>query len=139
MDEFDPEVADKEYDDRTDSAVKAFAADIVTAAKESNFDLDIDVDFSLCFDTREIKWANSAVITSELGIVIVFPNFKKQSAAAAIVNMGKINAMEKEGFSEEEIDQAPIYGTLLPKSSSHAKDFGYYLSNKINSPKPNHE
>ena len=120
-------------DEKTDAAVHAYAEEIIASAKEHDPKayVVLDIDQSEC--VSESLHASQATITSELGVVIVFPNFKKKSAAAAILNVGKVEYLEKEGFDDEFINKSTIYSSLLHAGNpDHAKTLGYYLTTKIN-------
>jgi adenosyl cobinamide kinase/adenosyl cobinamide phosphate guanylyltransferase len=85
-------------------AVRDYAADIIVEAKEYDINADIDVTFYEANDSTETRSAHEAIITSEIGMVIVFPDFKKNSAQATIVNVGEMKRLVAEGFDEEFIE-----------------------------------
>jgi hypothetical protein len=119
-------------DEKTDAAVHAYANEIIANAKERDplAYVVLDIEQNEC--GSEPLYASKATITSELGVVIVFPNFKKKSAAAAILNVGKYEYLEKEGFDEEFINNSTIFSTLLHAGNpDHVKTLGYYLTTKI--------
>jgi len=120
-------------DEKTDAAVRAYAEEIIANVKERDPKVYVvlDIDQSEC-NSKPLH-ASQATITSELGVVIVFPNFKKKSACAAILNVGKVEYLEKEGFDEEFIKNSTIYSSLLDNDNpDHVKTLGYYLTTKIN-------
>jgi len=115
-------------------AVKSFATDIITQATEYNTDIDIDLEFTEIHNIEETSTAYKAIITSEYGTVIVFPDFAKNNTKATILNLGEINMLRKEGFSEEFIyTKGTIYGDLLSYNKKSTKIFGYYLTHRLNS------
>jgi hypothetical protein len=120
------------FDETTDTAVKTYVELIIAAAKNYKFEIDIDVDYTEAVDKAGKKAANSANIVSELGVVIVFPDFKKKSASATTYNIGLSRAMLSEGYKEEYIDkEGKVFGALMPVSQSNADIFGYFLTHKL--------
>ena len=119
-------------DETTDAAVHAYAEKIIASAKEHNLNAHVVLNIEQSECDSEPLYASQATITSELGVVVVFPNFKKKTASAAILNVGKIEYLEKEGFDEEFIENSAIYSSLLEASNpAHVKMLGYYLTTKI--------
>jgi|CryBogDrversion2_4_1035264.scaffolds.fasta_scaffold79945_1 hypothetical protein len=117
---------------KVDTAVKQYTKAIVNAAKEYKEDIDIDIDISEALNVDEDQSSTQALIKTELGVVIVLPDFKKMSAQATVVKLGIMKALKDEGFDEEFINtNGEIYGSLLTKSQKNAKVFGYYLTHKI--------
>lgn len=115
-----------------DTAVKTYTELIVAAAKNYKFEIDIDVDFTEAIHTSGKKAASSATIVSELGVVIVFPNFKNKSAEATTYNVGLSQAMLSEGYEEEYIEkEGKVFGSLLPATQSSADILGYFLTHKL--------
>jgi len=113
-------------------AVKAYANDIVQSAKAYNIDTDVDVDFDDAFNTEETESATAAVITSKLGVVMVFPDFVKKSACASIYNVGLAKWMIAEGFSEERVhEEGKVFGATMPHNKKNVETLGYYLTHKI--------
>jgi hypothetical protein len=88
-----------------EKAVRDYTDRIVQAVKVENPLIEVDVDLDACLNTSETHQANSALITTEFGMVTVFPDFNLGSARAAVVCLGAINQMAKEGFSEEQIEE----------------------------------
>ena len=120
------------FDDTTDTAVKTYVELIIAAAKNYKFEIDIDVDYTEAVDSTGKKAANSATIVSELGVVIVFPNFKKKSASATTCNVGLSRAMLSEGYEEAYIEkEGKVFGALMPISQSNANIFGFFLTHKL--------
>lgn len=117
----------------TDGAVKDYAFEIVEKAKSyTEYKGEIDINFDPCTSADQKYTSNQATITSELGVIVVFPDFVKKSAAACVVNLGLINAMQMEGFDNDFIEQeGKVYGTLVPQNSDTVETFAYYLTHKI--------
>jgi len=116
-----------------DEIVKDYVTDIVVAAKEYDESADIDVGFDECLNDTKTLSAHSAIITSDIGMIAVFPDFNKNSAKAAVVRIGEIKRLVAEGFDEEFIEnKGIIYGDLLDYNKKHVNMFGYYLTHKIN-------
>lgn len=113
-------------------AVKSYTEAIVEAAKKHSVDADIDVDFDDAYNAEENESATAAVITSKLGVVMVFPDFNKKGACASIYNVGLAKWMIAEGFTEEQIEQeGRVFSQVLPYSKKNVEVFGYYLTHKI--------
>ena len=120
------------FDEKTDTAVKTYVELIIAAAKNYKFEIDIDVNYTEAVDTTGKKAANSASIVSELGVVIVFPDFKKKTAWAATYKVGLARSMLSEGYEEDYIErEGKVYSSLLPISQSNADAFGYFLTHKL--------
>jgi hypothetical protein len=114
-------------------AVVQYADEIVSSVKQTKYDIEIELDYMESTSADGKQGATQAVITSELGIVVVFPDFKKKSASAATLNVGLMRAMEKEGYDQETIEkQGQVYSKLLPYSTVNAELLAYYLTHKIN-------
>ena len=97
------DVVVKEYMDAIMAGVKSIAPDIamvsdceITSSEDGKFEA------SICD------------VQTEFGFVTIFPDFNKESAKAAILNRGLVRAMDLEGFDEEEINKAKVYGDLMP-------------------------
>ena len=118
---------------KVDAAVQDYADSILKAAKDYKCDVDIDVVTNETSNTTGTEKANQILITSELGVVVVFPDFTKSSARATIFDMGELNRLQKEGFSDDFIEEkGHVYGALLKKTQKNAEMFGYYLTHKLN-------
>ena len=114
-------------------AVVQYADEIVNSVKQTRYDIELELDYMESVSADGKQGATQAIITSELGIVVVFPDFKKKSASAATLNVGLMRAMEKEGYDQETIEkQGQIYSKLLPYSPVNAELLAYYLTHKIN-------
>lgn len=113
-------------------AVKAYANDIVESTKAYNIDLEVDVDFDEAYNSEETESATAAVITSKLGVVMVFPDFVKKGAAASIYNVGLAKWMLAEGFTEEQVnEEGKVFGATMPHNKKNVETLGYYLTHKI--------
>lgn len=116
-----------------EEAVKEYAMSIVEAARDyMDIGEEIEIDFDPCNSANGKHTGSQATITSDLGVVVVFPDFKKKGAKACIVNLGLINAMQMEGFEDGYIEQeGKIYSELLPFNKDNVETFAYYLTHKI--------
>ena len=115
-----------------DDVVKNFATDIIVSAKEYNPDIDIDISFYECMNDSQTQVAHQAIITSDIGIITIFPDFAKKSAQATIIRVGELKRLIAEGFDDEFIDaEGKVYGDLLDYNEKHVKMFGYYLTHKL--------
>jgi hypothetical protein len=118
---------------KVDKAVHNYANDIVNAIKQSKFDISVELDFSPAANITETEEASSAIIASDLGIVVVWPDFVAKSARAAIFKVGEAERLEKEGFDPDWIEEnGKVYGALMPYTEDNVSILGYYLSHKIN-------
>ena len=124
---------DKPLDEKTDQAVKSFTDDIVKYIDSlKEFTGQVEVEFNEACNGDETLKASFGIITTKFGVVNVFPNFIEKTAYAAVVNLGLMRAMEKEGFEEDYIlREGKIYGTLMKYSKENVKLFGIYLSQKM--------
>lgn len=123
---------------KTDDAVRDYVAEILASASAYNeYKGVLDIDYDLCINTEQTFAANSATICSDIGIVMVFPDFKHKSAQACVLNVGLMNAMEKEGYEEEYIRrEGKIYSKLLQKNENNVEMFSYYLTHKLDQKSP---
>ena len=120
------------FDEKVTKAVEVYAEAIIAAVKEQKFDTEVDLDYAQAFNEDNTVETRSALISTPIGTVIVFPNFKGKAAKAAIVNIGEMRRMEMEGFTEQFInDHGKIYGKLMPYTETNAEIFAYYLTHKI--------
>jgi len=121
------------FNEKLTKDVEAYAEAIVAAVKEQKFDWEVDLDYAQAFNENNTEESRSALITTQLGVVIVFPDFKnKKGARACILNLGLMRNMELEGFDEAFIEKnGKIYGEMLLFTESNAEVFAYYLSHKI--------
>jgi hypothetical protein len=119
-------------DDKAAEAVCHYAQEIVAAVKLSNFEVEVEVEYIEAVSADNKLSANSAYITTDLGVVVVFPNFKRKNAMAAILNAGLVRCMEREGYDDDYIEKnGKIYSKLLPCNKENVNMFGYYLTHKV--------
>jgi hypothetical protein len=112
--------------------VKSYANDIVNNVKQSNSNISIELDYSVLTNTAQTESAQTAIIVTDLGIVVVRPDFKKKSAQATIFKVGEAERLKKEGFEQEWIERhGRIYGALMPYNEDNVIVLSYYLSHKI--------
>lgn len=128
----EPDLYGKNVDVKTDQAVKKYTDKIVGFIKHSKFAGRVKVEYNEAHSTDETLRASLGVITTEHGVVNVFPNFNEKAAYACIVNLGLMQAMKKEGFEEGFIlNEGKIYGTLTKYSKESVEQFGTYLTQKM--------
>ena len=114
-------------------AVEKYAETIISAIKEYKFDFDYDLDYAEAYNEDHTVEARSALITTMIGVVVVIPDFKKNSAKACVLNLGEMHRMKLEGFDEDFIErEGKIYGDLLSFTATNAEVLAYYLTHKIN-------
>ena len=129
----EPDYSQYKTDLHTNTCVLEFAHDIIHSAQLQNKDIEISIDFDTAISSDRTRVAAKARINSELGTIMVFPNFGKNSSSAYILNRGIINRMRKEGFSEEFIQRnGGIYSDQFNFTQKSVKQLGYYLTHKIN-------
>lgn len=117
-----------------DRAVREFCDEIVAVANRLNPDADLELSYEYATSEDDFH-STEGVISSNFGIVMVFPDFRNDCAKAAIMNIGLIQALRKEGFEEDEIflgDKHKIFGELVPFSSEAVQKFAYHLTHRIN-------
>lgn len=112
-----------------DLSVKQYTEAIVSYVKEIYPEVEVIFDYDEIINEAETHKASMADIQTEHGFVTVFPDFNKNSARAAILNRGLISALELEGFGDDEINNAPVYGSLMPFSLENAEIFALILTN----------
>lgn len=123
------------WDEQADNSAKIYAE----AIRDEIYQLDgsqignLNFDHEVVANTDHSKKARSVLIRSNFGAVIVFPNFlKKGTAAAAVLNLGVIRGMQKEGYTPEYIQEnGKIYGDMRPFEKKNVELFAYYLTHKI--------
>ena len=120
------------FNEKVTKSVELYTEAIVNAVKEHRFDSEVDIDYAEAYNESNTEESRSALITTPLGVVIVFPNFKGKHAKACILNLGEMKRMEMEGFTEEFIEkEGKIYGKTMPFTETNAELFAYYLTHKI--------
>lgn len=115
----------------TAQKVKEFCADIADNVKMINPDIEIDIDFDVCYDSTETTESIQAVLWTKFGRVCVFPDFNMNSATAFVVNLGKINCMKQEGFTDDEIMDSKIFSDAFPYTDSSIIALSTFLSQKL--------
>jgi hypothetical protein len=117
---------------KVSKAVKSYANDIVNNIKQSNSNISIELDFSVLTNTNQTESAETAIIVTDIGIVVVRPDFKKKSAQAAIFKVGEAERLKREGFEQEWIEKhGRVYSMLMPYNEDNVTVLSYYLSHKI--------
>lgn len=100
--------------EKVDDAVRQYVDGIVSAVENQSPNTVVDVMYEDTCNKTETERASIACVASELAIITIFPDFVNQSAAAAVMNRGMMQAMVLEGFSDEDVDNAPLYSALVP-------------------------
>jgi len=114
--------------EKVDAAVKQYTNAIIEHITTINLDIDYDLDYDETTNSANTQKSSIANIHTERGFVTIFPDFMQESAKASLLNRGMIRSMELEGFDEDQINDAPIYGTLMPFSIENAKIFAIILT-----------
>lgn len=114
--------------EKVDTAVKQYVDAIIEYITTINPDIDYDLNYDETTNGANTEKASIANIHTKNGFVTIFPDFMHDSAKASLLNRGMISAMELEGFDEDEINDAPIYGTLMSFSIENAKIFSIILT-----------
>lgn len=119
-------------DPDADSAVEKYANDICDWVSKNYPDKKIETHDDLVNNTAETKHSRRIYVKTDLGCVIILPNFVKASAAAVVVNLGLARAMSMEGFTEEYIDEhGKILSDPIPYKKSNVEKLGYYLTHRL--------
>ena len=133
QEKFEPDYSKYKTDVQVNECVREFAHDIIHSAQLQNKEIKVSIDFDTAINSDQTFIAAKARINSDLGTIMVFPNFGKKSSSAYILNRGMINRMRKEGFSEEFIQRnGGIYSDQFNFTQKNVKMLGYYLTHKIN-------
>lgn len=114
--------------EKVDSAVKKYAEAIVEYVKTLRPEMEVIVEEELTCDEGDTCSASIIDIQTEMALITIFPDFRQQSAKAAMLNKGLISAMSLEGFDDNEISNAPVYSGLLPFSIDNAEIFAILLT-----------
>jgi len=111
------------------NAVVNYCDTIVQYIKAINPDVEYDLEYDQISNEEETQQSSIADIQTEYGFVTIFPDFKENTANAALLNRGMIRAMELEGFDDDTINEAPVYGSLMPFSPENAELMALVLTN----------
>lgn len=114
--------------EKVDSAVKKYAETILEYVKTLDSEIEVVVDEELTSNEGDTCSASIIDIQTEIGLITIFPDFKSNSAKAAMLNKGLMSAMILEGFDEDEINNAPVYSGLLSFSIDNAEIFAILLT-----------
>ena len=114
--------------EKVDTAVKQYVDAIIEYITTINPDIDYDLNYDETTNGANTEKASIANIHTKNGFVTIFPDFVHDSAKASLLNRGMIRSMELEDFDDDEINNAPIYGTLMPFSIENAKLFAIVLT-----------
>jgi hypothetical protein len=119
-------------DHDTDEKVEKFADEICKWIRERFPNKNIGTSDDFVNNTDNTLHSRRIYIKTDLGCVIILPDFIKKSAAGIVVNLGLARAMSLEGFSDEYIDEhGRILSDPIPYKQSSVDVLGYYLSHKI--------
>lgn len=119
------------FHEKIDKAVKDYADAIVSSVVKANPDIAMAHECEETTSEGGEYFASICDIQTETGYVTIFPDFAKESAKAAILNRGLIRAMELEGFDDDTINDAPVYGALLPMTKSNIKMLTLILTKDV--------
>lgn len=125
------EYSDLPVNEEVDAAVNIYCETIVEYIKAMDPDVDFDVEKEYIANEKHTQRALMADIQSEFGFVTIFPDFKKNAAAAALLNRGLVRAMDIEGFDDDTINKAPLYGKTMPFSVENAEMFAVILTQDL--------
>jgi hypothetical protein len=103
-----------ELHEKIDTTVREYADAILGRVKSIAPNISLVSDFEKGPSEDGKYYASVCDIQTEYGFVTIFPDFNKESAKAAILNRGLVRAMDLEGFDENEINEARVYGDLMP-------------------------
>lgn len=122
------EYSDIPINTKVDAAVKQYTDDIVKHIIDADNNIEYEVDYDETTNTTNTQKSAIVDIHTEYGFVTIFPDFVNDSAKGSLLNKGMIRSMELEGFDDDEINNAPIYGTLMPFGIENAKLFAIVLT-----------
>lgn len=122
------EYSDIPINTKVDAAVKQYTDDIVKHIIDADNNIEYEVDYDETTNTTNTQKSAIVDIHTEYGFVTIIPDFVNDSAKGSLLNKGMIRSMELEGFDDDEINNAPIYGTLMPFSIENAKLFAIVLT-----------
>lgn len=122
------EYSDIPVNAKVDAAVKQYTDDIVKHIIDTDNNIEYEVEYNETTNTTNTQKSAIVDIHTEYGFVTIFPDFMHDSAKGSLLNRGMIRAMELEGFDDDEINNAPVYGTLMPFSIENAKLFALVLT-----------
>lgn len=111
--------------------VKKFTTDIVSCVKKKNKKIEVDVVYEEATRADKEEKSIKSIITTKYGVIHVLPDFKNNTARAIILNRGLIYTMELEGYSEEEINEAKIYGEPFENEHNNIETIGWYLTTDL--------
>lgn len=129
-----------EVDEFIDQKASSFKDEIVSRVVETKPDFygKVFVESEYAANESETLKARQYHIVSPIGSMLVFPDFVNSSAVGAIVHLGLIQCMLQEGYTIDHIvENAPIYGKMLPANPENSALFAYYLTHRIDGDKPN--
>lgn len=122
-----------QFDEATNEQVKKFAHGICNWIYERFPDYGIELAEDIAFNSDHTQSAMEMSISTDLGVVIVLPDFKNMSAAAVVLNLGIVQAMMKEGFEIDYIEKnGDIYSNPIAFTDSTVEVLGYYLTHRLN-------
>lgn len=125
---------DAELDEETDEKVGEFSHSICRWIAEHFPEKGIELDDDdVAISEDRTLYTRQAFVSTDLGRVLVVPDFKNKSAAALVINMGAVSAMLKEGFTYHQIaTEGRIYSDPVPYTPSSVEVLGYYLTHRLN-------
>jgi len=115
-----------------DAAVKEYAAELKTEVSKVNNSLVVDVVFHDVPKSDKKQTAHAATVLTDIGAVIIFPDFRKKTAVAVAINIGLLYSAENEGFTDKEIeDNIPYFGKkFYYRDKKNVKSLVKYLTVK---------
>lgn len=113
---------------KVDAAVKQYTDDIVKHIIDTDNNIEYEVEYDETTNATNTQKSVIVNVHTEYGFVTIFPDFVNDSAKGSLLNRGMIRSMELEGFDDDEINNATIYGTLMPFSIENAKIFAIVLT-----------
>lgn len=118
--------------EKIDAAVRQYAQDIVEEVKNLNIDAEVETEYIEGTNQENTESAACALLITDLGGVVIWPDFIENSASATIFLSGNLERMIKEGFTESQIDsECPMFSALLPHKDENVELLAHYLTHKI--------
>jgi pyruvate-formate lyase-activating enzyme len=114
--------------DKVDEAVRKFSDVLIESIRELDKNIEIEIDFEIATKSDGMEKASIGTISTKYGEITIFPDFTNESAKAAILNRGLVNAMIMEGFSDEEINESTIYSNMFSNEKKFIDVIALFLT-----------
>lgn len=117
--------------EQADTSVQKYADSIIEAVKTFDLNIKVSVDKYNIENEAKDQHASKVELKTEYATVLIFPDFIRSSSVAVLFNKGKESVMKLMGLSQEEIDNAPLYGESMRFSQENIISFANFLSKDL--------